>query len=202
MHARDDYEQNNHGSAGAMTRVFSVFVRLIGVVLLLVGLWLSLQVIREAWDLYRAPERIERFAQAIERGSNIDKIFILPSSAPKRAEADESDQPRLSADPIDRTGEPFRPSYFMAWGIALLLLMLIGRLALAAVKTGGELALYDTEVRRFARALIQETRGSSIPQRREMEKPASSPAHRLGSVQDPRTNEVEPASSFRAGDPR
>jgi hypothetical protein len=35
--------------------------------------------------------------------------------------------------------------------------MLIGRLALAAIKTGGELALYDREVKGFARTLLKET---------------------------------------------
>ena len=44
----------------------------------------------------------------------------------------------------------------MAWLIAILLLLLVGRLAIAAVRTGGELALYDVQVKKLARALIKE----------------------------------------------
>jgi hypothetical protein len=49
-----------------------------------------------------------------------------------------------------------RLSYFIAWPIVMLLLLLVGRLAMAAIKTGGELALYDVQIRRFARELMRE----------------------------------------------
>jgi len=160
-------EQNISVSAASISRFSAVFVHLIGVLLLLVGLWISLRVVTEAWELYRAPERIERFARAIERGSNIDKTFVLSPLPSEEVEKGELDRPRSSADPTGRAGEAFRASYFMAWAIALLLLMLIGRLALAAVKTGGELALYDTEVKRFAKALIREAKESRVLHRGE-----------------------------------
>ena len=35
-------------------------------------------------------------------------------------------------------------------------LLLVGRLAIAAVRTGGELALYDVQVKKLARARIEE----------------------------------------------
>ncbi len=44
--------------------------------------------------------------------------------------------------------------------IAILLLMLIGRLAIAAVKTGGELALYDLQIKRFAKYLTEQASGA------------------------------------------
>ena len=49
-----------------------------------------------------------------------------------------------------------RFSYFVAWLIAIMLLLLIGRLSIAAVRTGGELALYDVKVGKLARALLKE----------------------------------------------
>jgi hypothetical protein len=52
----------------------------------------------------------------------------------------------------------FRLSYFVAWVISLLLLMLIGRLAIAAIKTGGELVLYDRHVQQLAREIVRESR--------------------------------------------
>jgi hypothetical protein len=33
--------------------------------------------------------------------------------------------------------------------------MLVGRLAIAAIKTGGELALYDLQIKRFAKYLVE-----------------------------------------------
>ena len=52
-----------------------------------------------------------------------------------------------------------RLSYFFAWFIVFMLIIVIARIAMTAISTGGRLVLHDTEVRRFARALIEETRG-------------------------------------------
>jgi len=155
------------------TQVVSVFVRLVGVALLLVGLWAGVKVILEAWALYQNPQRVERFATAIEHGSNLDTLVtrIRPKAATETPQgtSPETSQPPASAAaaPAARPAadappnEPFRLSYFIAWFIAILLLMLVGRLAMSAIKTGGELALYDTQVKRFARALLEQTRQPS-----------------------------------------
>jgi len=37
--------------------------------------------------------------------------------------------------------------------------MLVGRLAIAPIKTGGELALYDLQIKRFAKYLAQQSSG-------------------------------------------
>jgi di/tricarboxylate transporter len=148
----------------ALTQFTGLFVRLVGVILLLVGLWVSLKVIVEAWDLYRNPDHIERFAAAIERGSNLDKT-LAAVTAPRVA----NKNPRESSDSATDDDAPppppvpsLRLSYFLSWGIGILLLLLIGRLALAAVKTGGELALYDTEVKKFAQALLGQIKPSAL----------------------------------------
>lgn len=161
-------------TASSFTQFTAIFVRLVGVLLLLVGLWVSLKVIVEAWDLYRTPDHIERFATAIEKGSNLDKsLASLTTSRPSpRVDRDPSDTGALERRRLATRAEEGIPapsprlSYFLAWIIGILLLMLMGRLALAAVKTGGELALYDTEVKRFAKTLIREAGGSqpSSPQ--------------------------------------
>jgi disulfide bond formation protein DsbB len=139
-----------------------IFVRLAGVLLLLVGLVVGIQVIMEAWDLYRSPEHIERLSWAIEKGTNLDKSIAAltknPSPSSKTNEPGEQlDQAARSPDTQAFVDESIRLSYLLAWIIAILLLMLIGRLALAAIKTGGELALYDREVKGFARTLLKET---------------------------------------------
>ncbi len=163
------YDREEHSAApepidyNGLTQFTSIFVRLVGVILLLVGLWVSLKVIVEAWDLYRNPDHIERFAVAIERGSNLDKT-VAAVTAPRSAsrvtrDAGEGQAEEITPAPVIPT---LRLSYFLSWGIAILLLLLIGRLALASVKTGGELALYDTEVKKFAQALWKQMQPSSL----------------------------------------
>lgn len=152
------------GTAGV---VLDIVVRLLGVALLIVGLWLALTVVREAWSLYEQPERIARFAHAVDDGSNIDKLLAPHRTAPAEAVSagpaagDERIAPPAAsagdAAAADEAVPPLRLSYFLAWVIAILLLLLLGRIALGAVKIGGELALFDTNVRRFARALLSET---------------------------------------------
>ena len=145
--------------------VMGIFVRLVGVGLLVVGLWAALEVINEAWGLYRNPAKIERFARAIDKGSNIDKL-IAPAKqnlTQPSALSDEQDPMLSETNPTTRAernpteDSALRLSYYVAWIIVLLLLMLIARIALSAIKTGGELALYDTQIKKFAQTLIKET---------------------------------------------
>jgi hypothetical protein len=149
-----------------------IFVRLAGVLLLLVGLVVGIQVIMEAWDLYRSPEHIERFSWVIEKGTNLDKSIAaltknsVPSSKTNEP-GEQLDQAARSTDTQAFVDESIKLSYLLAWIIAILLLMLIGRLALAAIKTGGELALYDREVKGFARTLLKET--SKLQRRSEQQ---------------------------------
>jgi len=135
------------------SRVSHAVVRGFGFVLMLVGLWISLAVIAEAWSLYKQPAKVERLAQAIERGSNLDHTLSRVSQntqQPSEAAA------ATTAPPAAATPAGFRMTYFVAWIIAILLLMLVGRLSIAAVKTGGELVLYDGQFRKFARELVRE----------------------------------------------
>ncbi len=136
--------------------IMGFVVRIIGLFLLFAGLWVALQVLLTAQDLYEHPERIERFAAAIEKGSNIDKTlvpirdsFIVENG--KEGEVQTDNQP-ASAE----TGN-IRVSYFFAWAIALLLLLLIARISLTAIKTGGELVLFDMQIKQFARMLAKES---------------------------------------------
>ena len=138
------------------THLWQMVVRGFGFVLMLVGLWIALAVMLEAWSLYRTPAGIERMAKAIERGSNLDQSLARASrnaSAP-----DEAANPTATASQAADTDSVlgFRLSYFVAWIIVILLLMLIGRLAIAAVKTGGELVLFDRHVQQLAREIVRE----------------------------------------------
>jgi hypothetical protein len=125
----------------------SWLVRLAGLVLLGVGLWAALGVINEAWSIYQNPKssRVESLARAIDEATHID--LVLAPSQRADAGADAARPERAST---------LRLSYFIAWPIVMLLLLLVGRLAMAAIRTGGELALYDVQIRRFARELMRE----------------------------------------------
>ncbi len=137
------------------TQISQFMVRGFGFVLMLVGLWISLAVIAEAWSLYRNPVNIERLARAIEQGSHLDRALSRVGT-PERSTLDDtaSAATRGEAD-ADVLG--FRMTYFVAWIIAILLLMLVGRLALGAVKTGGELVLHDAQIKHLARELVRES---------------------------------------------
>lgn len=130
------------------TDVISLIVRLFGFSLLLAGLWVAISVMLHALELYDDPQKIEQLAVYIERGSNIDSSLVAV-----REEAGAK-----TGNGVKQTASNnIRVSYFFAWMIALLLLLLVGRISLTAVKTGGELVLYDVQIKRFARELAKES---------------------------------------------
>lgn len=142
---------------GQGSRLLNLVVRVIGLVLLATGFVVALMVIGSAWSLYENPARIEAFAREVEHGSNLD---LTLSAAVERGRAQVESPPSGSEIIPAAQQAPAPPglrfSYFIAWMIAILLLLLIGRLAIAAVRTGGELALYDVKVGKLARALLRE----------------------------------------------
>ena len=152
-HQFDDIDQDSRWLDNT-TNITHLIVRAAGFMLMFVGLWIGLKTINEAWSLYQQPQNIERIARAIEQGSNLDKALSSRTDATD-TEAGAGGQVREVNEALG-----FRLSYFVAWVIAILLLMLIGRLAIAAVKTGGELALYDLQIKRFAKYLTEQARGA------------------------------------------
>lgn len=156
-HQFDDVDQDSRW-LDSSTNIIQLIVRAVGFVLLFVGLWIGLKAINEAWDLYQHPQNIERIAKAIEQGSNLDRS-LAQTAAHGQDDASDTATSTQVREVNDALG--FRLSYFVAWVIAILLLMLVGRLAIAAIKTGGELALYDLQIKRFAKYLAQQSSGGS-----------------------------------------
>jgi disulfide bond formation protein DsbB len=152
-HQFEDIDQDSRWLDNT-TNITHLIVRAAGFILMFVGLWIGLKTINEAWSLYQQPQNIERLARAIEQGSNLDKALTSTAGSPD-GEAGANGQVREVNAALG-----FRLSYFVAWVIAILLLMLIGRLAIAAVKTGGELALYDLQIKRFAKYLTEQASGA------------------------------------------
>ncbi|OUR71215.1 hypothetical protein A9Q78_10455 [Methylophaga sp. 41_12_T18] len=149
---------NQQQNSSQTTEVLAIIARLLGMVMLIIGLVIGIKVIFEAWNLYDEPQRIERFAEAIDEGSNLDKLL---SSLQKQTASTEPTSNEISATPSRPEQASLRLSYFLAWIIALLLLMVIGGLAASAIRTGGQLALYDLQVKRLANELIKQVQNSS-----------------------------------------
>ena len=124
-------------SPGDITRLVAIGC---GIVVLFVGLLVLVKVVGAALALYQDPARIERLAAHIERGSNLDHN-LAPRDPPPPPEA----SPETGQDPAEETSPEARPglrlSYFVAWIIEFLLLLLIARIGLGAIATGGRLAL-------------------------------------------------------------
>jgi len=140
------------------TKITQIIVCAAGFILMFIGLWVGLKVMSEAWALYQEPQNIERLGLAIEKGSNLDKALASAESA-KASQKEGSARAALASSSCVREVNAtlgFRLSYFVAWVIGILLLMLVGRLAIAAIKTGGELAFYDLQIKRFAEYLVQQ----------------------------------------------
>lgn len=160
---KSDTTDNTHmqSFSEATDTILSIIVRLCGLILLFIGLWIAIQVFNEALALYKDPGNIERVAVAIENGSNIDKS-LAPLKQTLMGDDLEPDasiaQTKTSATINSKNN--MRVSYFIAWVVQLLLLILLARISLMAVKTGGELALYDSQVKKLARQLGQNNRKS------------------------------------------
>lgn len=135
--------------------ILGFIVRLLGLVMLVIGLTVAVKVIFEAWDLYKEPQHIERFAEAIEQGSGLDGLLNnFTQKATNETESELADQfNQVIPNPKQQS---LRLTYFIAWIVAVLLLLVIGGLAMSAIRTGGQLALYDLQVKRFARELLDE----------------------------------------------
>jgi hypothetical protein len=111
--------------------------------------------------LYQEPTRIERFAVAIERGSNLDKIFALSGGEADKAGA-QGDEAGVSegqaAAPQTESSKNLRLSYFAGWFLVLLLMLVASIVAISAVSAGGRLVLFDTDIRQLSRAVVKEVR--------------------------------------------
>lgn len=111
---------------------FNIMIKILGLLLLLAGLWIALQVLSNAQELYDHPERIERFAVAVAKGSNIDKMLAPDTDSHDATASKNSDDIRIS--------------YFFSWIIVFLLLLLIARISIMAIKTGSELLFFNPKI--------------------------------------------------------
>ncbi len=122
--------------------VLRIIVRVVGIGLVVVGAWIGVSTVEEAWDLYRDPGRVERFALAIEQGSGIDTTLASASGAASGQQ------------------EGFRPSYFLSWIVAILLLLVVAKVAVWMIVAGGKLTIPEPRVWITGRAAAREKAAS------------------------------------------
>lgn len=134
----------------ASKNIMSIVVRMCGLILLFIGLWIAIQVFSEALSLYKDPGNIERVAAAIEAGSHIDKSIAPLKESLLGEDVENAEKPKRETT----QNGGIRLSYFIAWVVDLLLLLLLARISLTAIKTGGELALYDAQIKKFAQQIV------------------------------------------------
>lgn len=140
---------------GIFHQMLAILVRLLGLCFLVIGIGAAVIILREAWTLYQEPARIEPFAAAIERGSNLDKIFTLEPGAGTATDGEGEAAGQGGSQP-DSTS--LRLSYFAGWFLVLLLMLVGSIVAISAVSAGGRLVLYDTDIRQLSRAVVKEVR--------------------------------------------
>ena len=152
-------------------------IRLIGLGVLLAGLYSAAQVGIKAWELLENTDQVTRLSESIEKQSHLntfvgemrglmDLIKKTRESGQLLSDVGQGTTPKTygSATPNQVSNDPplFNASYFSAWGIVLVLLALIAKISLWAVREGGKLALYsvnsDQQLKGILRELITEVR--------------------------------------------
>jgi hypothetical protein len=114
---------------GTVNGLIGILVRVVGLSLLAVGLWIAAMVVVEAWSLYRDPGRIIPFATALEQGTQVDALVRSLAADPNQQADATTPAPQLSI------------SFLLAWFVVPALLLIAGSLAMSAVRVGGQLAL-------------------------------------------------------------
>lgn len=146
----------------SLSSVLHGAIRIVGVIVLIIGLWIGFSVLNAAWKLYSEPDQLKKYAQKIEQGSNINKAF---NSFIKELFL-ESQRLRNIHNPnpveVKPDLQPWNLAYFIAMFLKIVLLFIIGKIAFYAMGEGGKLAFsLTTANEQFARTLAREMAAES-----------------------------------------
>ena len=125
--------------------VFNTIVRVIGIIIMIVGLVILGKVLHRVWSLYDDPGYVKTYSEKIEEASNINANFnagfqrFLKSTMKSRRKLKE-----------------FNLAYFCTWLLILLLLGIIGRIGIAMISQGGKLAIVGTAEKHIAKEVSTE----------------------------------------------
>ncbi|MFN8390074.1 MAG: hypothetical protein U0136_07265 [Bdellovibrionota bacterium] len=158
------------GDFAPATSKSGTFIRLLGVCVLVLGLYSAWRVVERAWLLMEKPDAIATFSNEIEKQTHLNafvgqmKIVVdfvnrAKNALPAVSEpAPPPQKPSAGSTPseVDVVAAPLNASYFSAWIIYIVLLGLIARISLWAVGEGARLAVYQGEGNAQLKAVLQE----------------------------------------------
>ena len=125
----------------------NALVRISGVVLVAVGVWAAVSVVFEAWNLYRDPSRVERFAAVLEEATGLRAPSATGHQQRRGPDTGKTGSPAGVADSTaeakHRDPLALRLAYVFAWLLVVLLLLMIGKLANWTIVAGAKLAFAD-----------------------------------------------------------
>lgn len=134
-------------------------VRCIGVVILCFGLWMAYQLVKECWSLYNDPSKMEKFAEHVAKGSDIDKSgesltqFVGELTGEAAGVKDPKKLPAIT---------PTRFSYFAAWFLSIILFWIIGKISFWAISTGTKIATDHADQEQIAKSIAKEVIGTAF----------------------------------------
>ncbi len=149
---------NTSESASLPSLSFTPIIRCLGVLVLIFGLWAAYRVMQEAWYLYDNPKHVTTLAQTIATDSEIDQFSNSLAKMMDEAYANTmSNLPtQPGKEPIKPTAKivPVKFSYFVSWGIIIILLFLLAKIGYWAIVAGGKLAMHNEDQKEFIAEII------------------------------------------------
>ncbi len=153
MASNDNSDLPPESNASGLPQIdLSHITRIAGVFILVFGLYVAYQVVKECWELYNDPSKITKFAKYIDEGSNIDNFGNSFSNF-----MNEAAKNNPQAFPSKPKIEPVKISYFVSWPIVFILLLIIAKVGYWAVTAGGQLAMHKTSLEtELAKQIVRE----------------------------------------------
>jgi hypothetical protein len=134
-----------------------IISRALGIVLMLSGLFVLLTVAHTAWNLLEDQQLVQKLAAQVEEASRIDSFIdqeVTALQIPPAHSPAEAGNPSAASKPI-------RPSisYFAAWPLLFIILLIVGRVGLWLLREGGHIytnSSYEEQTKKLLREMIAE----------------------------------------------
>ncbi len=140
---------------------FVNFIRILGIVLIFVGIYFGYQVIDYAWKLLQDPQLVATFSEKIESHSKLNanlKNFLASGIDLEMNQAGTNQPIQATLGGKSSSQIEFNITYFLGWSITLILLGIIGNLSCKIIVSGAKIAAssdYSAELGLLIKRLAQ-----------------------------------------------